>query len=576
MPNCLRFKWLPILLSVLASSVLAGGMLFAEDEAKLKKDVEDLQAYVNGDKRAASVTSSEPESELVHPEGYKLVRDEYTLDSHDGQRTGHTHFRIYSRQTAQGLIYLTRSWTESTSLREGDVLRTTSTAQCVEDAAGRLISFRNVDMETGSRVVVQGQVVGKTLHVNNNGTRRTYPYPEGMIGPRLYDEMQRTRAYKEGDTYRVICFESTSPEVPDVIDHKVIGKEKKRLVLIPGDMKEKSEGVEMELWKVEEKHSQVPRAKICCWISPAKRAIMMSEADIPNLGLFQSVLCKYEDTQKSFHPVAFEQDSDIVVTPGLTNHKSLTMARYELSAPGSTAEGPAVVIEGPEQKILSRTEGKLELEVRRLTFASASVNWKLPFRIEASTSEELRRSLESAPYIELTPAIRELSKRAVRDETNPVLATRAIERYVRAYIINKNYSAGFHTAAETAYSRSGDCTEHAVLCAALARAAGLPARVVVGLGYLPRDYSDKDSKDGKPAASGSFGFHMWAEAYVGNPGAPDSDAQWQPMDAALDGFDVGHIAILRTALSDSQSMLDMTNSVTQFMGKLSIRILETK
>ena len=40
------------------------------------------------------------------------------------------------------------------------------------------------------------------------------------------------------------------------------------------------------------------------------------------------------------------------------------------------------------------------------------------------------------------------------------------------------------TAAEVARSREGDCTEHAVLLAALARARGIPARVAMGLVYV--------------------------------------------------------------------------------------------
>ncbi|PTX97317.1 hypothetical protein DB346_20140 [Verrucomicrobia bacterium LW23] len=572
------------------------------------------------------VRSTEPESERIEPEGYTLIRDEYSLDTQDGKRIGHTHARIYSRETPQGTLYLSRYWSESIVLRESDVARSSSAFQVIEDARGKVISFRNVDMEPGSEIVIQGQIVGNKMHVTNNGIRKTYVYPEGMIGPRAYDELQRTRTYKEGDTYKVTVFESSSPDLPDVIEHKVVGKIKKIIAPIPalptpvsagsaekapGEVLADSstpapaakaeskgtaaatpaqpaaapapspvaspsvvQGKEYTVWHVDETHSLIPRGKIGCYITE-KGEILMSEADFPGLGFFQSILCTREDTLKPFTPTDSDSQNDIVVTPGLPNFKSLKMARYEISAPGGKAEGPAMVLEGPEQRILARAEGKVEIEVLRRTFASASVTWKLPFAPSDTTSQELRDCLAAAPYIEINPAIRELSARALQGETNPVKATRAIERFVRSYITNKTYSTGFLSAADTARAKAGDCTEHAVLCAALARAAGLPARIVVGLGYLPRDYTSKEEKDATPQASGIFGFHMWAEAYIGDPTRPGGD-DWQPMDAALDGFDVGHIAVLRTALNSSQSMLDLTSAITQFMGKLSIKVLETK
>ena len=71
----------------------------------------------------------------------------------------------------------------------------------------------------------------------------------------------------------------------------------------------------------------------------------------------------------------------------------------------------------------------------------------------------------------------------------------------------------FDIASEVATRREGDCTEHAVLTAALARAAGIPARVVLGLALIHdlRRY-------------GSYG-HAWAELKI--------DGQWVVADAVL-------------------------------------------
>jgi hypothetical protein len=66
---------------------------------------------------------------------------------------------------------------------------------------------------------------------------------------------------------------------------------------------------------------------------------------------------------------------------------------------------------------------------------------------------------------------------------------------------------GFASALESFDTREGDCTEHAVLLAALCRAAGIPARVVMGLEYV----------------MGVWGGHAWNEVWIAGT--------WYPLDA---------------------------------------------
>jgi len=72
---------------------------------------------------------------------------------------------------------------------------------------------------------------------------------------------------------------------------------------------------------------------------------------------------------------------------------------------------------------------------------------------------------------------------------------------------------GMDIASQVARNRAGDCTEFAVLTAALARAVGLPARVVIGVAVL--------THDGRVTAYG----HAWTEIADG--------AVWRVADAAL-------------------------------------------
>ena len=100
-----------------------------------------------------------------------------------------------------------------------------------------------------------------------------------------------------------------------------------------------------------------------------------------------------------------------------------------------------------------------------------------------------------------------------------------IETFVRGYISNKSLGVGYASALEVVHKPEGDCTEHAVLLAALGRSLGIATRVVDGLAYAP-DFAGKDRV---------FVPHAWVQAWVGE--------RWQSFDAALPGFDAGHIAL---------------------------------
>ncbi len=123
----------------------------------------------------------------------------------------------------------------------------------------------------------------------------------------------------------------------------------------------------------------------------------------------------------------------------------------------------------------------------------------------------------------------ELARKAVGDARDAAEAARRIETFVADYIDDKNLSVGYASAAEVAASRQGDCTEFAVLTAALCRAVGIPAQVVVGVAYVD-DF----------AGHQGFGGHAWAQAYIAG--------RWVGLDAAFKsggrgGYGPSHIAL---------------------------------
>jgi len=161
------------------------------------------------------------------------------------------------------------------------------------------------------------------------------------------------------------------------------------------------------------------------------------------------------------------------------------------------------------------------------------------------------------------PAIRELATKALAEAPRDRGArAERLRRFVSSYISRKDLDTALASASEVARSRAGDCTEHAVLLAALLRADGIPARIASGLIYADRFAGAEDV----------FAYHMWTQALLDVDGKPS----WVDLDATLSSsngvaFDATHIAIMTSALEDGKTTGAMA-SIVPLLGRLSIKV----
>ncbi|NUR22468.1 transglutaminase-like domain-containing protein [Frateuria sp.] len=123
------------------------------------------------------------------------------------------------------------------------------------------------------------------------------------------------------------------------------------------------------------------------------------------------------------------------------------------------------------------------------------------------------------------PAIRRAAAKAVDGARDDLSRMRRLRQFVSGYVTAHGLDVGYASALEVLDSREGDCTEYAVLLAAMARAQGIPARVVSGMVYADRF----------AGVSRTFMPHEWVQAWV--------DGRWQSFDAALRHFDSTHLAL---------------------------------
>ena len=184
------------------------------------------------------------------------------------------------------------------------------------------------------------------------------------------------------------------------------------------------------------------------------------------------------------------------------------------------------------QKVKRLADGRVMILVKP---ASAPAGERFPYKGKDTTILE---AIKPTRFLQSDQKeIIELARRAVGDTQDATEAARRIESFVARYVSNKSLSVGYASAAEVAAGRAGDCSEFAVLTAAMCRAVGIPAQMVVGVAYV-KDF----------AGFQGFGGHAWAQAYIGEDGTSEQKGRWVSLDAAfkssgLGGYDAGHIAL---------------------------------
>jgi hypothetical protein len=140
-------------------------------------------------------------------------------------------------------------------------------------------------------------------------------------------------------------------------------------------------------------------------------------------------------------------------------------------------------------------------------------------------ADERRRALAPSHWLESDDA--QLAQRALGLTSRSATAAgkmRRLTEFVRGRMSTQVDMLGYGTALQALHSRRGDCTEYAVLLAALGRAAGVPTRIAIGRVYARHFEGYRHV----------FVPHAWVQAWTGTG--------WESFDAAIGTFDSTHLA----------------------------------
>ncbi len=168
-----------------------------------------------------------------------------------------------------------------------------------------------------------------------------------------------------------------------------------------------------------------------------------------------------------------------------------------------------------------------------------------------------RKYLADSSYLNLKDLLLiKLANQASGTSKSAYAVARKLCLFVHGYITKKDLSSVFDNASHIARTRTGDCSEHSVLLASLARIKGIPSRVVTGLAYAP--------KIGK---FGAFGYHMWVQVWL--------DGRWVDLDPTFGQVhpDPAHIAISFSDLSDGSLTIDNAK-LAEYMGRIRIEVVD--
>lgn len=244
--------------------------------------------------------------------------------------------------------------------------------------------------------------------------------------------------------------------------------------------------------------------------------------------------------------------SRIEPTVPLKNPTRAKRAVYRLKLK-DTGTGMIDLPQTDMQKIIARGKDYLDVEVIRQDAH------KLAAVERQNVPTELNDYLRSSLYLDWrTPSVKQAAEQIVADSSRPWDQALALWKYVDRTVFVKNLEVYFDPASNVLASHQGDCTEHAVLLAALARARGLPSRLVTGLTQVPAGAGRK----------AIFGYHAWTEVWIAG--------QWVALDAALRQapVDVSHIAMGVTALNTAQPLSGAATTLLKAVGNLEIEVLE--
>jgi len=377
----------------------------------------------------------------------------------------------------------------------------------------------SLELRNGGHQRVEGRIEGQSLqltsYVQNKEYTQTIALKEKPYFPDAIEEVIKSKNLKAGEEIAIPYFDPTT-QSSSTARIKMLGQEQ---VDVLGETKT---GTRVEL--------NFMGISSILWLDADYQLIKESS---PAMGLEIIPLTKEQalaeiSPDKAFDLITF---FSVKLDPPTPDPKNLTYLKVEMQ--DITTED--LDLQDDYQDLLSE---KPIVIASTLPQIADLPDLTLPI-------EHNKTFLQPSAYIQCTdPKIVNKTREMIGDETNAAKAVAKLTSGVYN-LLEKNPTASLPSALDVLQMKKGDCNEHAILFTALARAAGVPTKIYVGLVNL-NGYA--------------YYYHAWCAVWLG---------KWVPVDPTFNQFpaDVGHLKLKEGEIAEQAGVLKV-------VGKLKIKTLE--
>lgn len=453
-------------------------------------------------------------------------------------KVGYQH-TVWSTDEAKAEVHITSE--QQMQLRRGlDVSTVEQTMQTTETLDGRLLTFHLETKAGAGPVVVSGEVSGESLIVKTpEGDRErqsVLPWTDSIGGLFATQRDLVERPMQPGETRNQRLLMPGLGSV-DVVEQRLEALEmeetnvldtQRRLLKIRMALDVGGATIDTNLWCDEDGiivKQHIPASRTL--IVQVPKEVALSKND-ESLDLAASSLVR-------------------VAKPIKLPHQT-SRAKYRVKL---TESDPVDVFPtGLSQLVERRDEHSADITVQAISPARPAPPLSVT-QVPPTASEREPCQLIQSDDTKVV----QLSRKVVPQEEDGWQIAVALEKYIHGIMREATYSQAFESAATVARELRGDCTEHAVLLAAVCRARGLPARVATGLVYS--------------TVHRGFAYHMWTEVWI--------EDRWIPLDATLGqgGIGAAHLKLAHSSLA-GRAEFNAFLPVAQVLWQLEIEVLAAR
>ena len=385
--------------------------------------------------------------------------------------------------------------------RAGTAVGLTSKETTEETTDGKPIAFQALSKLSGGETTIEGTVHGDkaTVKTTTGGATQTreIDWPKGAMLPEGLRLAGLAKGLAPGTRYSALAFQPSSLDVAEIDTH--IGD--KEAVDLPGGTKMLTAVEQTMLLGGSPVKSRL-------WVDAEETVHKLT---MPVIGVDLVLLACDRACATAPNQGTDIFDRTIMESPRALTRSELDHGIRYVLAPSDG--GAALKLPDTGEQRVAIQGDTLVVEIAP---APRNADEKKPDPADYAPNDWLQSK---------APEVESLAKKAAAGAHGPGAEMKQLETFVRGYISNKTLGVGYASALEVVHKPEGDCTEHAVLLAALGRSLGIATRVVDGLAYAP----------GFAGRQRVFVPHAWVQAWIND--------RWQSFDAALPGFDAGHIAL---------------------------------